>query len=243
MMNETIGARTDGPAGRLLADRTPAVLEQFAQLTDQLTPTERQRAAAFAFDSDRDNFVAAHVLARVAVAHLVGAEAADITLIQRCSVCGAAHGSPRVSDHSEVSVAWSHTRGYVAAAAGWVPTAVDVEAGDRLLVSEALARSVLADDELAGLAAAADPASYFLRQWVRKECLIKRGLIELDDLATTSFASLPIPMPGDGLVQRRWNDLELLEWYGDDGRIVGTAMIGSNLLFGSTAAGTPSSQP
>ncbi|WP_246082961.1 4'-phosphopantetheinyl transferase family protein [Nonomuraea diastatica] len=145
---------------------------------DWLTEVERERAARFRFEADRDCFVAAHLLVRVCAAAVLGVEPHELTLLQHCHLHGPGHGRPSIEQAPELGVSFSHTRGYVCAAAGPGKVGVDAEHVppgplDTLLADRVLnprERSlVTGNDEL-------------IRHWTRKEALIKRGELTMDKL-------------------------------------------------------------
>lgn len=167
----------------LVVAGTPAeVRKLFPRAEALLTTVELERARAFRGSTDLEAFVAVHALARVVVAELVGASPDTITVAQRCEQCGGPHGKPIVVEHPEISVNWSHAQTYVAAAAGSEQVAVDVEGLHPPGYDERVAAHVLTPDELVEVRRSTDPAHAFLHHWVRKECCVKLGLAELDDL-------------------------------------------------------------
>ncbi|MEV6525067.1 4'-phosphopantetheinyl transferase superfamily protein [Longispora sp. NPDC051575] len=179
---------------------------------ESLTAEERARADAYRRGIDRDDYVAAHVLVRRCVAALLGVPAGEVVLRQRCAGCGAVdHGRPYVDGRPEVHVSLSHTRGAVAAAAGWGPVGVDVEAIGRRL-DDGLMAKVLADGELAAVRAAEDPRAAFIRQWVRKEALIKVGAASLGRLRDTDLSALPADVPAGTRQVVRFAPWHVLDW-------------------------------
>ncbi|MFI9363513.1 4'-phosphopantetheinyl transferase family protein [Kitasatospora sp. NPDC053057] len=178
-----------------------------------LTEIERARAARFRQESGRADFVAGHVLVRLCAARLLGVPAAGLVLAQECPDCGLAdHGKPYLPDHPGVQVSLSHTRGVVAAGAGHQPVGVDVELAARGGSLGAVARRVLAPAELALVEAAPEPNRAFLRQWVRKESLIKIGRATLDTLGQVDMSALPLDVPPGAPLRSRFEDLHLLDW-------------------------------
>ncbi len=167
-----------------------------------LTPVERSRAADLAVDADRDDFVAARLLLRLAAARLLGVRARRVRLTQCCPTCGGPHGPVTIDGRPEVGVSLSHAAGRVAAIAGRHAVAVDVEP-----VSAHTDRrwwaSVLSEAELAQLPQGDGPAAQaFTRWWVRKECLVKAGAARLDGLRDVDLARLgpepnEVPTPVD----------------------------------------------
>ncbi|MFF2043733.1 4'-phosphopantetheinyl transferase family protein [Kitasatospora sp. NPDC058170] len=167
----------------VLTSRSAAVLDRVRDPLAALTPAERRRAAALPDRDDRDTFTAAHLLARIAAAELLGCAPEDVTIRQECEYCPAEHGRPSIPLVPGLAVGWSHTRGgLVAAAAGAGPLGVDIETTPARH-SPALARRSLAPAEYRWMSEAPDPAAAFLDLWVRKEALIKVGRLTLGTLA------------------------------------------------------------
>lgn len=189
---------------------TAEVLEQFADPLRLLTPDERFRAAAFRFDGDRDDFVAAHLLVRMGVAEVTGLAAERITLVQRCRSCRGPHGVPRIAEAPEWSVSLSHTRGHVAASASTAAAGVDVERLDRRRL-HGLEDIALTTAEGRFMRAAPDPRRALLDLWVRKEALIKARAADLGHLQK-------IDLVRHGRVADDWEDLRLASWH--DGRVI-----------------------
>jgi 4'-phosphopantetheinyl transferase len=183
-----------------------------------LTPAEVDRAARFVQDTDRRDFVAAHLLVRQVAAAVLGAPPESVRLTQRCERCGGPHGRPFLPAYPDLWVSLSHSRGVVAAAAGGVPVGVDIElldgSHDGLLDSSHVLTST--ERELVRRAGKDGPeaaARAFLRLWVRKETLVKLGRITLDSLPTVDVSALPVEPAGD-VDQRALVDdgLHLLDW-------------------------------
>ncbi|MEZ7128334.1 4'-phosphopantetheinyl transferase superfamily protein [Nonomuraea sp. AD125B] len=143
-----------------------------------LTEVERERAARFRFEADRDTFVAAHLLVRLCAAAALDADPAALTLLQICDVHGPGHGRPYVEQAPELGVSLSHTRGYVCAAAGPGKVGVDAERVPPGPLDEGLAERVLTPRERAEVTGNDE----LMRRWTRKEALIKRGELSLDQL-------------------------------------------------------------
>ncbi|SEG82813.1 4'-phosphopantetheinyl transferase [Nonomuraea solani] len=160
---------------------------------DWLTEVERERAARFRFDADRACFVAAHLLVRLCAAAALDARPHELTLRQYCDLHGFGHGRPSIEEAPDLGVSFSHTRGYVCAAAGPGKVGVDAERVRPGPLDADLADRVLTPRERA-LVTGNDE---LIRHWTRKESLIKRGELTLDKLHTG----------GDDLTGRH-----LLEW-------------------------------
>ena len=178
-----------------------------------LTPLEQKRATRFHHESVRNDFVAAHVLVRFCAARLLGVPAGTVVLAQRCPDCGdSAHGKPYLPEHPDVHVSLSHTQGLVAAAAGLHPVGVDVELPTRGDASTEMYERVLAEVELKQVLEHRDPARAFLRQWVRKEAMIKIGRTTLDTLAAVDLSRLPLDVAEGATLHSRFDDLHILDW-------------------------------
>jgi len=189
----------------VLTGRSADVLARFSEPLSALSEEERARAAAIRFEGDRDSMVAAHLLARMCAAWVLGTSVGDLTIEQHCSSCARPHGRPTVVQAPELAVSWSHTRGHVAATAGAGPLGIDIEAlpGRN---SDALPRRVLAPAEVRWMLAAADPQAAFLSLWVRKEALIKVGLLTLGTLSTVDLIG-----PAGELAET-WDGLRFTGW-------------------------------
>lgn len=190
-----------------------------------LTVDERARAARFTRDQDRLDFMAAHLLVRHCAAELLGVRACALTLEQRCERCARSHGRPSIKEAPELSVSLAHTSGYVTAAAGRGAVGVDAEH----------ATSGPADENLVALALTPAEAALvgldnrkLIRQWVRKEALVKRGELALDRLREADLSKIPF----EGRTHH-WENRHLLEWTA--GTVMATAIFdepGELRLFG-----------
>ncbi|MGK4579471.1 4'-phosphopantetheinyl transferase family protein [Kitasatospora sp. HPMI-4] len=189
-----------------------------------LTDGERERAARFRQEATRQDFVAAHLLVRLCAARLIGTTVASVTLAQTCPGCGRTdHGKPYLPDHPGVHVSLSHTKGVIAAAAGYQAVGVDVERAERTGTHPDVLERVLTEGELRRVEKHADPQRAFLRQWVRKEALIKIGRITLDSMGTVDLSDLPLAAADGEPLRSRFEDLHLLDW--DDERHQATAAV------------------
>lgn len=152
-----------------------------------LSAAETHRRRRLRRPADRDDFLAARVLARRLLSYLIdGRDPAEWVLTQRCDRCGGQHGRPRLAGFDSVGVSWAHAGGIVAAAASSGPVGVDVE----WVLSEQqppfpqprAAVSVVPIEAWVG--------------WTRMEAIVKRGDCDLD-------AALKLPLSGrpaaDGL--------------------------------------------
>ncbi|WP_263105561.1 4'-phosphopantetheinyl transferase family protein [Kitasatospora sp. DSM 101779] len=205
----------DGTAGgALVAVAGSAEVLTLPSLGEELlTPVERERAARFHRERNRLDFVAAHLLVRLCAARLLGVPVTEPVLEQYCPDCGlSGHGVPALAGLPGVGLSLSHTEGVVAAAAGPAPVGVDVELPGGRNGTADLHERVLGGAESALVAAHPDPDGAFLRQWVRKEAMIKIGRASLDTLASVDLSALPLDPPGPGPALHRHEDLHLLDW-------------------------------
>jgi 4'-phosphopantetheinyl transferase len=206
------GQHTLGPGGVVVAATTAEVLAAVPAAHGLLTGAEQDRADAFRFDRDRDDFVAAHVLARACASAVVGLPAGGLTWQQRCPECGGAHGRPSVAEAPGLGLSLAHASGYVAAAAANGPVGVDVETVRPGSTDRSLAPDVLTEAEVRLIEAAPDGDVAFLRQWVRREALVKVGALTLDTLKTVDLSHLPPGEPADGWATHAWEGLVLADW-------------------------------
>ncbi|MFJ8827545.1 4'-phosphopantetheinyl transferase family protein [Streptomyces sp. NPDC102467] len=197
-------ADTGGPVA--VAAGTDEVLRHPAAGAHLLNDRERGRLARFRREQGRRDFLAAHVLVRFCAGRLLGIAPAEVSFAQHCPTChGSDHGRPLLAGRPDVHLSLSHTDGVVAAAAGRVPVGIDVERLGRTHGPGAMDRALTAA-ERALVTAAADPGRAFLRQWVRKEALIKIGRTDLDALGRLDLSGLPLGDRADG-APLRFEDL------------------------------------
>lgn len=155
-----------------------------------LAPHEVARAAGLHDDADRDDYLAAHLLVRIAAARLLDRDARTLVMRQRCMVCGGEHGAVSLEDSAEPRMSLSHASGMVAAIVGRNEVAIDVEpvpaVPDRMWADRFLS------PEEAALLPTNDPdmAAVLTRWWVRKECLVKLGAATLDGLGEVDLSHL-----------------------------------------------------
>ncbi|AUG78175.1 hypothetical protein CFP65_3379 [Kitasatospora sp. MMS16-BH015] len=206
-------ARVTGPLVMVAASEDVLAHPEAARY--RLTELEHRRSERFRREEDRRNFVAAHLLVRIVAARLLdsagGAATGPLALAQRCPDCGLTdHGKPYLPDHPGLEVSLSHTRGVVAAAVGTGRVGVDVELPQRGGLDLAVLQRVLSGPEIALIQAHPDPEEAFLRQWVRKEALIKIGRTTLDTMGEIDLSALPLSAPGP--LRSRHLDLHFLDW-------------------------------
>ncbi|WP_066946885.1 4'-phosphopantetheinyl transferase family protein [Microtetraspora fusca] len=212
----------------IFAGHTDEVLDMVG---GTLTDAERARADRFTRERDRLDFVAAHLLVRHCAAEFLGTRACLLTLVQSCEQCGGPHGRPRFAEEPDLSVSMSHTRGYVCAAVGHGRVGVDAEHATEGPADQSLASIALtpAEARLVG-----QDNRKLIRQWVRKEALVKRGELTLDRLRETDLSGLPL----DDGAALEWEGRHLLEWTA--GSVIAGAITDSparlRLLGGRAAA-------
>jgi 4'-phosphopantetheinyl transferase len=173
-------------AAPLAPDSAPA-------LVGLLDGHERDRLARLRRPADRARYLAAHALARLVLAPLVGRDPAELAFDRTCR-CGEPHGKPAVPGGPGFSL--SHAGDLVGVAVrpdG--PVGLDVEQARAVADLAALADHVGSPTERAR--GAADPAAFF-RMWTRKEALLKATG---DGLATPMTA---ITLAADRPAVERW---------------------------------------
>ncbi len=210
-MNRVRGnGRRPGPL--VLTGRADAVLASAGAWA--LTASERRRGSALRHPADRTSHAAAHVLVRHCAAALTGRPVGTLELEQHCAECGSTdHGRPSMTGLPDLHVSLAHTRGAVAAAADWRPVGVDVEALTVRDVDLAVLTHTLTAAEIGQVRAADDPATAYLRHWVRKECLVKIGAATLDDLARIEIDPGTEHEIGVGVVAGRFGSLHVVDWF------------------------------
>lgn len=202
-------------------ERSAEVLARWPAGFEALNAPERERARSFARSSDRDDFVAAHLLARECVARLLGLAATAVDLLQRCERCGGPHGRPTVVGHPGIGVSWSHTQGYVHAVADHRAVGVDLERLDSLPagpVEPGLLHRFATVSEARAVITASDPRDAFLKLWVCKESLVKVAARNLDDFRSVDL--LGVLSDPDGRTTWAGHDVRALV---SDGFAVGFA--------------------
>jgi 4'-phosphopantetheinyl transferase len=144
---------------------------RWGALAALLDDAERARAARFAFEEDRQSYVAAHALLRLELSRRAGRSPKDWRF------AATALGKPYLLDPPrDIRFSLSHARGMVAVAiAEGVEIGVDVECADRRAESMTLAKRFFAPLEIAQLAAVEGAArrDLFFAIWTLKEAVVK----------------------------------------------------------------------
>jgi 4'-phosphopantetheinyl transferase len=147
---------------------TPEQWTAFAALLDD---AERARAARFAFEEDRQSYIAAHALLRAELSRRAGRAPQDWRF------AATALGKPFLLEPPrDLRFSLTHTRGMVAVAvAEGVEIGVDVESDDRRAESMKLAERFFAPEEVALLRNVDGAArrELFFTIWTIKEAVVK----------------------------------------------------------------------
>ncbi|GAA2626741.1 4'-phosphopantetheinyl transferase family protein [Streptomyces axinellae] len=173
--------------------RKPGALEQ-------LSVEERERAAVFMHEADRDRYLVAHLALRRELGVLLGVAPGEVRLGRAdCPVCGGPHGRPGVPG-DPLHFSLSHAGDLVLLAFAAVPVGVDVEEHPSLRsATETLgALHPREQSELRAVADAELPAA-FARCWTRKEAYLKgtgSGLGEDPSVTYVSALGEPAAVPG-----------------------------------------------
>lgn len=172
--------------------------EQWPALASMLDDAERARAARFAFEEDRQAYVAAHALLRAALSQRAGVAPLDwrFAATQR--------GKPYLLDPPrDLRFSMTHTRGMVAVAVTeGFEIGVDVEPANRRAESMKLAERFFAPEETAMLRALEGDArrDAFFAIWTLKEAVVKatgEGLSRGLDSFTIFLDPPRVTMPED----------------------------------------------
>jgi 4'-phosphopantetheinyl transferase len=133
-----------------------------------LSPAEAARAARFRLRADRDRFVLATAVLRLAAARRTGGDPAALEVERGCEHCGGQHGRPRLPG-TGLAASISHSGDVVAVAlTGGQPVGVDVEAITARDYTPLVPR-VCTGAEQARVRTAGD----FYTVWTRKEAVLK----------------------------------------------------------------------
>lgn len=141
---------------------------------DVLDPDERDRAARFVRESDRDRYIASHLLLRRVLAKYTAVPPELLRFTrEECPCCSEPHGRPAldgIADAPHFSLSHAGPLALIAVASD--PVGADVEAHPKA-ASVASLTSVLHPAEQAELKAAQLDPKAFARLWTRKEAYLK----------------------------------------------------------------------
>jgi 4'-phosphopantetheinyl transferase len=205
-------------------------------LLELLDEQERQRHGFYRERRDRDRFLVACGLVRLALGHQLRQQPASIPLLRDCTTCGRPHGKPRLPPwfpRIELSVAHGGDRIAVALAHG-PALGVDVEPVVPSLRVDELTPHFLAPAEAKELEgwSGTRRVEAALRYWTRKEAVVKatgKGLaIPLRSFAVTGPGDPPgltawPPMPG------RVREVSLYDLHPGVGHVASLAVLGPPL--------------
>jgi 4'-phosphopantetheinyl transferase len=187
--------------------------DELARISRCLSDEERQRAARFHFQRDRDRFLASRGLLRHILASYVKAPPGEIRLGY------APQGKPFLLDHPDLHFNLSHAEDVlVVAVAAGREIGVDVEQEFSEAVMNQVSGAVLSQPERVALGRLepGERRKWFVRLWTRKEAYIKadgRGMslqLECIDVSTSSGrVRLQGPAADDWPLSPRWGVREL----------------------------------
>lgn len=165
-----------------------------------LSEEERNRAAAFRLQADRERYHVAHTALRRELADRLDTVPAAVALTcADCPVCGGPHGRPSVPG-DPLHFSLSHAGDLVLLAFAAAAVGVDVEKQPEPSVVADVSRALhrREQDELAALPEDRRPAA-FARCWTRKEAYLKgrgTGLAEAPSRSYVGTELDPVPPPG-----------------------------------------------
>jgi 4'-phosphopantetheinyl transferase len=136
-----------------------------------------------------------------------------LEVVQRCAECGSTeHGRPSVAGLPDLHISLAHTREAVVAGADWHPVGVDAEDLRLPGLDPAVMSFALTAAEIGRVRSAKDPSTAFLRQWTRKECLVKIGAAALDGLSRIEVDPRTERDVGAGRTVGRFGALHVADW-------------------------------
>lgn len=177
----------------VLLFQTPGWTALLPSASVLLAAAERDRAERFRFERDRTNYVLAHALWRVVLAHCLEVELASLPLQFAPS------GQPQLPG-TPFATSLSHSRDAVLIGVGRMATlGVDIERTPPRISLEGLIATLCAPDEVAALRdlPAAVREQALLQLWTRKEALLKAfgvGLVHAPS-AFSATPDAPVPAP------------------------------------------------
>lgn len=160
----------------------PADAADLAVLSD----TERQRAARFHHDRDRDRFITTRAALRRLLADRTGGRPEEVVFGEE------GRGKPVLSSDAGIRFSVAHADGHAVVAIAARPVGVDVEVVRPDTWDPAMAGLVLSPAELRWVREHGDTHPAFFRCWTRKEAFVKLGSAGLiDELRTLTLTPIP----------------------------------------------------
>ena len=195
---ELMDALPKGTQGSVhLLRLTQIARRDWALLSGLLDAAERQRAARFRFEADRDAYIAAHGLLRLAIASRLGANPAELRLSHQPGKKPALIEKPALisEDRSDAGVpaidfSLSHTRSCVGCiVAEGISVGIDIEPTRD---PPAQGEGPLSPQEIAWLRTRPprSAAAEFTKLWCRKEALLK-SLGSREPMSMSRFSAIP----------------------------------------------------
>lgn len=149
-----------------------------------LSQNERQRAARFRFERDRDRFVASHIFLRRVLGAYVSEppEKLDFVVSNR--------GKPLLAQHGDLHFNLSHSGDLAVCAVGRAPLGVDIESLREIEDAESIASRFFTPREQEAVLALsrAEQSRAFLEIWTRKEAVLKAEGIGLAGISDDTIA-------------------------------------------------------
>ena len=173
--------------------RVPDMLDRINTLQEMLSPREREKAARFHREPDRQSSLVARGALRVLLSGYTGIAAAEIGFRYT------ENGKPHVAD-SEVEFNVSHSNEWVVLAFGRDRSiGVDIEQIKRAMDVNAIAARYYSPQELEWVEKSDDPHTVFFQLWARKEAYVKA----CGSTLFTELKRVSVPME-DGVEKDGW---------------------------------------
>ncbi len=167
------------------------MLTDHQALVDCLSSDECLRAAVYLRDSDRQDFIAGHLLLKVLAGRALCLPARHVELFQQCPSCGGPHGRPSLPRQPRLQLALAHSEGVVLAAVGWGLLGVDVERRTAPTSPQLLDRFLTVPEQRRVLGRE-DAQEAAVRAWTRKEALLKARGQSLEQIREVDLSHLPL---------------------------------------------------
>jgi 4'-phosphopantetheinyl transferase len=152
--------------------------EAYQRMLSILSPFEIQRADAFHFNRDRENYVQAHTFLRLILSKYSGVRP------QKIDFELGAYGKPYLKCSNHIHFNLSHTKEMIAiAVSSDSNVGIDIEKQDHVDDIKNVARQFMSDTELRdmGFLEASFSNTYFYQCWVQKEALAKASGMGVGD--------------------------------------------------------------